>query len=326
MNKDTEYTPIDSILEIQNNLRMDLLDKRFIDKNGNKFVVRFGKESRKLEVLLVKSKSEISPDLHNSNPLKHSTDEEKKDSSYDEIQKYRDARDKVREADKKELLEKFPIDESEDGFGDIDLNIENTTTVSKKNFENSLVNPISLADERRYIFDLLKNIEKNKDRIVSTLLNVQNSRVFELTGDPSENKNIVSNFTRDFESEVFRIIENFQNRFKEITSYPKTTHHYSMSYSLAQKDFLSGLESDKQRLDYILRWEMQEPALILIKKFAKMVTNVLTVLNAKEEDQIKTLSYQQQTLFRDSKTAALYCLNDLDFLKRSIENWKDSAV
>jgi hypothetical protein len=99
-----------------------------------------------------------------------------------------------------------------------------------------------------------------------------------------------------------------------------------MSYSLAQKDFLSGLESDKQRLDYILRWEMQEPALILIKKFAKMVTNVLTVLNAKEEDQIKTLSYQQQTLFRDSKTAALYCLNDLDFLKRSIENWKDSAV
>jgi len=134
MNKDTEYTPIDSILEIQNNLRMDLLDKRFIDKNGNKFVVRFGKESRKLEVLLVKSKSEISPDLHNSNPLKHSTDEEKKDSSYDEIQKYRDARDKVREADKKELLEKFPIDESEDGFGDIDLNIENTTTVSKKKF------------------------------------------------------------------------------------------------------------------------------------------------------------------------------------------------
>ena len=60
---------------------------------------------------------------------------------------------------------------------------------------------------------------------------------------------------------------------------------------------------------------MQEPALILIKKFAKMVTNVLTVINAKEEDQIKTLSYQQQTLFRDSKTATLYCLNDLDFLK-----------
>lgn len=64
----------------------------------------------------------------------------------------------------------------------------------------------------------------------------------------------------------------------------------------------------------------------LNKKFAKMVTNVLTVLNAKSEEQVKSLSYQQQTLFKDSKSAAVYCLNDLDFLKRSIENWKESAV
>jgi hypothetical protein len=99
-----------------------------------------------------------------------------------------------------------------------------------------------------------------------------------------------------------------------------------MNYSLAQKDFLATLETDKLRLDYILRWEMQEPCLLLIKKFAKMVTSVLTVLNTKEEEQIKTLTYQQQTLFKDSKSAAIYCLNDLDFLKRSIENWKESAV
>ena len=99
-----------------------------------------------------------------------------------------------------------------------------------------------------------------------------------------------------------------------------------MNYTVIQKDFLTSLESDKHRLDYILRWEMQEPCLILIKKFAKMVTNVLTVLNAKSEEQVKSLSYQQQTLFKDSKSAAVYCLNDLDFLKRSIENWKESAV
>ena len=62
-----------------------------------------------------------------------------------------------------------------------------------------------------------------------------------------------------------------------------------MNYSLKQKDFLSTLENDKVRLDYVLRWEMQEPALLLIKKFAKMITGLLDVLNTKEEDQIKTL-------------------------------------
>ena len=69
-------------------------------------------------------------------------------------------------------------------FGDIDLNIENVVAVTKKAYENSLANPISLADERRYIFDLLKCIEKNKDRIISTLLNVQNSRVLILQEIP----------------------------------------------------------------------------------------------------------------------------------------------
>lgn len=99
-----------------------------------------------------------------------------------------------------------------------------------------------------------------------------------------------------------------------------------MNYSYVQKDFLSTLENDKLRLDYVLRWEIQEPSLLLVKKFAKMVIDLLGVLNKKEEDQIKTLSFQNQTLFRDSKSAALYCLNDLDFLKRSIENWIRSNV
>jgi hypothetical protein len=99
-----------------------------------------------------------------------------------------------------------------------------------------------------------------------------------------------------------------------------------MNYSVSQKDFLATLENDKIRFDYILRWETQEPSLILIKKFEKMVTNLLDVLNSKDAEQIKTLAYQQQTLFKDSKTATMYCLNDLDFLKRSIENWKQSAV
>lgn len=330
MNKDNDYIRIDSILEIQKNLRMDLLNKRYVDKDGNRFVVRFGRESRKLEIFRVKSKLDITTDTNSLNPLKQFGDEEDSVSSaeiFSEGEKDQTVKDQIREADREELQMKFPDSgDSEDAFGDIDLNIENTTSVTKKTFDNSLVSPVSLADERRYIFDLLKCIEKNKDRIVSILLNVQSSRIFELTGDPSENKNVISNFTRDFESEIFRIIENFQNRFKEITSFPKATHHYSMNYSLAQKDFLTTLETDKLRLDYILRWEMQEPCLLLIKKFAKMVTSVLTVLNTKEEEQIKTLTYQQQTLFKDSKSAAIYCLNDLDFLKRSIENWKESAV
>lgn len=324
MNKDNEYIRIDSIAEIQNNLKVDLLNKKFIDKDGNKFVVRFGNESRKLEILRIKTKTELESEQEELHPqdqgISHS--EDTTTLNFDLEQK---AKQQIREADRAEINSKFS-DFAESSFGDIDLNIEAVDTSSKKILEHSLINPISIADERRYIFDLLKAIDKNKDRVLSILTNVQNSRIYEITGDPSENKNIVSNFIREFEAEVFRMIEIFQNKFKEITSFPKTTHHYSMNYTLLQKDFLAKLDNDKAKFDYILRWDFQEPSLILIKKFAKMVTDLLNVLNKKEEDQIKTLSFQQQTLFRDAKLAGVYCLNDLDFLKRSVESWKESAV
>lgn len=328
MSKDSEYIQIDSIQDIQKSLRIDLLNKRYIDKDGNRFVVRFGKESRKPEIFRVQSKSDLKVepgqdkflvaklkdlDTSETTNLLMNKDFDKKSKA------------RLREADKAELHSMFPSEE-DDLLGDIDLNIEAPSSPGLQKFDNSLVNPVSILDDKRYIFDLLKCIDKNKDRILSTLANVKNSRIFELTGDPSENKNIISNFTREFESEIFRILENLQNRFKEISSFPKSINHYSMNYTLSQKDFLSGLENDKSRLDYILRWEVQEPSLLLVKKFAKMVTDLLGVLNKKEEDEIKTLSFQNQTLFRDSKSAAVYCLNDLDFLKRSIEKWIRSNV
>ncbi|HMV41073.1 MAG TPA: hypothetical protein PK079_08195 [Leptospiraceae bacterium] len=326
MNKDNEYIKVESISEIQNNLKVDLLNKKFQDKDGNRFVVRFGNESRKLEILRIITKSELESghigelETKNEPSHDHKIDLEKEREVEEQKQK-----ENLRQADRQEINSKFNED-SGDGFGDIDLNIEAVDTVHKKVHDHSLINPRSAADERRYIFDLLKAIDKNKDRVVSILTNVQNSRIYELTGDPSENKNIISNFTREFEGDIFRILENLQNKFKEITSFPKTTHHYSMNYTVLQKDFLAKLETDKAKFDYILRWDFQEPTLILIKKFAKMVTDLLNVLNKKEEDQIKTLSFQQQTLFRDAKIAGVYCLNDLDFLKRSVESWKESAV
>ncbi|MBK8396780.1 MAG: hypothetical protein IPL26_16315 [Leptospiraceae bacterium] len=234
--------------------------------------------------------------------------------------------DVITEVNKAELDNMFPEHDINEVLEEMDLNIVESSIGEPKFSDNPLVNPFSIADERRYITDLIKSIQKNKDRIVSTLANVKNSRIFELTGEPADSKNTMSNLSREFDSEVYRIIDNLQNRFKEISNFPKSINHYSMNYSLKQKDFLATLENDKIRLDYILRWEMQEPSLLLIKKFAKMVSNLLAVLNTKEDEQIKSLSFQQQSIFRDSKSAAEYCLNDLDFLKRSVENWENSAV
>jgi hypothetical protein len=111
MNKDNDYIPVDSILEIQNNLKMDLLDKRYIDKNGNRFVVRFGKESRKLEILRIVSKSDIVSDSTPTNQIFSKQFGEEEDSmniSEIDSETNKDTRNQLREAEiSSERYERF---------------------------------------------------------------------------------------------------------------------------------------------------------------------------------------------------------------------------
>jgi hypothetical protein len=339
-----EYIYIETIDDLKKKLDMSMMNKKFKDSIGNKYIVRFIKENRKLEILKLQTKSEISPD----SPKKEFTKSEKKllsietflknnksmdlplNSVDENIQKEISSEKKITTAKMKAItsarmkaLSNSNLNALESDYGlDFDLDISNDSESLQSKFENKLHAPSLISEEKMYISELLKLLQKDKERIISTITNLKNSRIFEFTEDPSENKNILSNFLRDFESEVFRYIEVNQTKYKELVTFPKSINHYSMNYARTQKDLLLSQENDDRRYELILRWEMQDSNLNIIQKFSRLSIELLNILNKKTEQDLKKLNSIQETQFKDAKTALIFCLDDLSHLRKTLEIWK----
>lgn len=215
---------------------------------------------------------------------------------------------------------------------DFDLDIDSTASsrspVQKsaekvEKVDTGVKIPAVREEERPFIQYLVKELEKNWNRANGILTNLKNSKVFDLTGDPSENKNIVGNIQRDFEQEILSGIDNILTKFKEITTYPRSVSSYTMNYNRIQKDKLLLAITDRAKLDMILSWEMQSNILNQLKKFGKKMSELMYLINEKASSGLlKTLNPQQQKLFEDAKTSALFCLGEVDTLRRNVEKWQ----
>lgn len=334
-----EYIKINSLDELKKKLNMSFMNKKFKDNDGNKYVVRFVKENRKLEIFKLQTKSELEKNILQKpvqteqteidseedsflNSLKPSTQtildekEEKKDS-IPKLEKLNQTLSKI-----KSIFTFSKIKAVEEEFeDDFDLNIEDAPKlVEPKKFENEIEIPFSIQEAKFYFAKILKALEKDKDRVNSSIANLKNSRYFELVGDPSENKNILSNITREFDSEVFRTLEIYSSKLKEITTFPKSINHYTMNYNRVQKDFISSLASNELRLDHILQWDLLDNLIILCNKFSKMTTELLSILNKKTD--MKILNSVQLSQFEDAKSGIIFCMNDLNYLRRNLDNYQ----
>lgn len=172
------------------------------------------------------------------------------------------------------------------------------------------------------IEQMMKELETVKNRINSVLINIKSSRIFEITGDPSENQNIIGNLTRDFDVEAFQNLDKLSNYLKELISYPRAINYYTAKFERSHKDELRDAKSEKEKLDLVIRWEMQEGFTLCLEKLKALILSLLNVLNMKSDTHIKQLQYPNQLMFTDAKNAAIYCSQDVERLIRELEEWK----
>jgi hypothetical protein len=176
--------------------------------------------------------------------------------------------------------------------------------------------------ESEKIEELYKSIEVAKTRINSALINIKSSRIFEITGDPSENQNIIGNLTREFDIEVFQPLDKLSNYYKELTSYPRAINYYTSKFERTKKDELTKAESEKDKLKLVIRWEMQDGFTGVLAKMKALTLSLLNVLNMKTEGQIKQLQYTNQLMFVDAKNATVFCSQDIERMIQEVSDWK----
>ncbi|MDX1958443.1 MAG: hypothetical protein SFU98_07715 [Leptospiraceae bacterium] len=206
---------------------------------------------------------------------------------------------------------------------DFDLDIDPISNSNKKD-SSKFVYPKFRNEEKFFILELIKTLENNIHRGKSIITNLKNSRVFDLTGDPSENKNIVGNIDRDFEVEILTRMEVANSKYKEITEFPKPISHYLNNYSRIQKDRLNHLSNERARFDQILAWEMFDQIQETVNTFGKILSEILTLISQKSSvNSIRVLNVNQQKMFEDAKATTIFCMKEIDQFRKQLEIWQN---
>ncbi|TGN06829.1 LIC_10450 family protein [Leptospira ilyithenensis] len=323
------YIRIDSISEIDpNRMSISQINQRFIDKDDNRYALRFNKETRRIEIIKITSAKEF----------------EVVTAAGDASQPPRPTLSSIK--DLSETSNKIPPKESENQNipseeptdflmeGDIDLNImdgaEAQSYPSSLTPNNSASSPSlqpnleipEFRPARGLIDHFIKMLGTYKERSNAIIKNLQASRIFEITGDPSENKNIVGNLAREFESQVFEALDKMIDLHKEMSSYPRPITYYISKAPADKREEMKLIESDKDKLDNLHLFEMQRHAETIIKDLKKLSLQLMNILNLKADTQVKQLQYPNQLMYADAKTASLYFSQDLDKSIMEVENWK----
>lgn len=399
-NNSPDYIRVVSIDEIDpNKLSLSYIGKKFIDKDNNRFSIRFNKDNRKMEIvkIMIRSGGKIQEDaslksweeatsIEKSQLEKRSSnapifkDNELGSQSITEknfspnpidpkLTKYispnLESEERITHSQKKSEikshisnLDDFSLSGLDMGIGlepsfkttihknpndKIDF-IENEESIQSEHLTTSPNEAESLEqekgsiaqqivngevdykqnaiNERTKIEEMMKELETAKNRINSVLINIKSSRIFEITGDPSENQNIIGNLTRDFDVEAFQILDKLSNYLKELVSFPRAINYYTAKFERSKKDELKNAGNEKEKLNLVIRWEMQEGFTLILDKLKSLTLNLLNVMNLKTDNHLKQLQYSNQLMFTDAKNASVYCSQDLDRLIRDLENWK----
>ncbi|EKO33523.1 LIC_10450 family protein [Leptospira santarosai] len=352
-----EYIVVDSISSVDPNaLSLNQLSQKFIDKQGNRFALRFNRNTRRMEFVRITLESPNEAQKHKH--VSHSTRQNVKPVAPPLVQKVPSLQEIIaktpeqssvkipkpnpdstqtinevavpKNVPQKTTQDRKPQESSVLDLGKMDLNILDGPTASPKQdlgdaFLKMEYDSAPSFIEIDAIEKRISEIAKIKDRIQSVLNNLQNSKIFEITGDPSENKNIIGNLNREFDLEFFQKLDQILNYHKELTTYPRSVNYYTAKYESSRKQILQSKNTDSEKLKLVTLWEMQELILGLVQKLKKMVLNALNILNMKNDNHIKQLPYNQQQMFRDSRTALLYCSEDISSLLISLERWVDTV-
>lgn len=369
------YIKIDSITDIDPlKLSISQIQQRYIDKDNNRYALRFNKEIRRIEILkLVGNHFEILP----HHPVSHPKEIETINDSPAEVMAtptpppiisedlranpilgklistpepkttHPEKVSKPLEIAKEKLS---PVEEENLMREDVDLDIfdgeeppKPAETLSHEGLLNTPEPPTPEEEDpnqitantrleegtgeksaQQRIDDFLKIIATYRERITAIIRNLQSSRIFELTGDPSENKNIVGNFSREIDATVFEAIDKMIDLHKEMTSYPRPITYYISKAPVEKREEMKLIESDKEKLNNLHLFEMQRHTDTIIKDLKKLSLQLLNILNLKNDIQVKQLQYANQLMFVDAKNASLYFAQDLDKTILEIEHWKQS--
>ncbi len=168
--------------------------------------------------------------------------------------------------------------------------------------------------------DIISKISKNNDRIKAIFENILNSKLLEQSQETKVFNSHLISIQREVQTELAQEFIDLDDLYKEMTVRPKPIEHYTIQYTNERITLLSGVVSEKEKMEIIFSWEMDAKLEIVIQAIKKIATKLFTLFSELADKRIvRGATQKQELLFEDSKSLCLIIFDELEETRKQID-------
>ena len=255
------------------------LNKRFIDKKGNIFGLRYDKIIKKIEIIKIIRADSNEAALHQINILKS------KKSSPAESN-----------------IETDKSDSADDSGSNTDEDEPD---------EESFEKAVSNFNADKFIKETIELLITHKNRLKGIESNIKNSNIV-LKTSKHENSELDEIF-RSIDIEGGQNIDKIENYQKELISYPRSITYYQSKIDKSYTHMIDSFKSDAERMmKFIYTYEMYQTIKNLYTNLNKAIKKLREFLSSRDQDIIKNKTPGERQAFNDAQVSLNNTISEIE--------------
>lgn len=303
-----DYIPINTIEDIDpQNITIRDLNKRYIDRDGNRYATRFNLQNRKVEVVQIVKGMHEAKRIQQQRMIDRSrptgSSGPAMDDGANDIEDFEDSTPTAAPAAPVAEESAPPADE----FDSVD-------TSESAGFDADAVAPFI---EQQFIEEVEADFERIKQRQIGVINNLKNSGAFV---GPLDDR--LGHIIREMETDAWGKCEAAINYSKELRSYPRPVSYYLTKLGSEHKARVEAQTEDHRKLELIRRWELQrafQEAYTEVQAAAQLAQGLLDAIGSEQRDALGGTAKQQ---LEDAGTSLEFMQSEIMEKLKKIQHWR----
>ncbi len=320
-----DFIPINSIADIDpEKISIRDINKRYIDREGNKYATRFNLQSRKVEVVrIVKTRAEAQRVSQQIKRERYETRRANRRQASDvpdavEPEFSGDASDF--ESDSTSLPPEPEIPEFDDLESD---DLAPSDLVGNSGGGASPGGQASGPDmhsgvfiEQHLIDEIVAHLSRCKEGQQVVINNLKNSRCFEGAG------NDLNDLIREIDVDCWQASESAVNYYKELYGYPRSVAQYIIRLTPEERTRVEALGDDAERMEIIRRLETRRGFEQVYRKIHDLTGRTIALIESVPDETKSQLLAAPRQQLEDAQASTEILLGEVNEKLFQIEQWK----
>ncbi len=305
-----DFIPINSIADIDpDNISIRDINKRYIDRDGNRYATRFNLQTRRVEVVrIVKTRAEaqrVSQQIKRQR-LETRRAERQPVAAPDDLTERLDVPDEHTDLAPPPTLHTPDFDDL--AGGDDPLAPSEPAAAGPSMQDQVFV-------EQHLIDEIVSHLSRCKERQQVVMNNLKNSRCFDTGGE-------LSDLTREIDVDCWQASDNAINYHKELYGYPRSVAQYLIRLTPEERTRVDALPDDAAQMEVIRRLESRRAFEDVYQKVLSTSNRMLEMVQSVPEETAATLMAAQRQQLEDATASTEILLSEVHEKIHQIEHWK----